>query len=117
MVKIRLRTVKGDAESIHNSLTESPNQCIFNVYTWRFILVTKIQKWGNSLGLRIPKSLANEAGVEEGSAVDIFLEEDRLVIRPLRTARYRLSDMLSKVCEDNLHEEISTGDAVGREVW
>ena len=80
-------------------------------------MVTKIQKWGNSLGLRIPKSFANEAGVEEGSAVDLFLEGDRLVIRPLKTARYRLSDLLSQVKEDNLHDEISTGDAVGRESW
>ena len=80
-------------------------------------MVTKIQKWGNSLGLRIPKSFAKEAGVKEGSAVDIFLVGDRLVIRPLRNEKYQLSDLLSQVREDNLHEEISTGDAVGREVW
>lgn len=78
---------------------------------------TKLVKWGNSLGLRIPKSFAKEAGVEEGSAVDISLEGDRLVIRPVRTARYRLADLISRVREDNLHEEISTGDAIGREVW
>jgi antitoxin MazE len=80
-------------------------------------MVTKIQKWGNSLGLRIPKTFAKEAGVEDGSSVDISLEEDRIVIRPLRTARYQLSDLLSQVQEDNLHEEISIGDAVGREAW
>lgn len=80
-------------------------------------MVTKIKKWGNSLGLRIPKSFAEEAGVGDGSAVDIFLEGDRLVIRPLRRERYRLSDLLSQICKDNLHEEISTGDAVGREAW
>ena len=80
-------------------------------------MVTKIQKWGNSLGLRIPKSFAKEAGVEEGSAVDLFLEEDRLVIRPLRNKRFKLSDLLSQVSEDNRHEEIPTGDAVGRESW
>jgi antitoxin MazE len=98
-------------------LTESPNKCIFIVYTWRLDMVTKIQKWGNSLGLRIPKSFAKEAGVEEGSAVDIFLEGDRLVIRPVRRERYRLSDLMSQVRKDNIHEEISTGDAVGREAW
>ena len=76
-------------------------------------MVTKLMKWGNSLGLRIPKSFAKEAGVEEGSAVNISLEGDRLVIRPLRTARYQLSDLLFQVREDNRHEEISTGDAVG----
>jgi len=102
---------------MQDGLTGSQNQCIFIVYTWRLNMVTKIQKWGNSLGLRIPKSFAKEAGVEEGSAVDIFLEGDRLVIRPQRTARYRLSDLMSQVREDCLHEEISTGDSVGREAW
>ena len=80
-------------------------------------MVTKIKKWGNSLGLRIPKSFAKEAGVEDGSDVDISLEEDRIVIRPLQRGRYHLSDLLSRVRDDNLHEEISTGDAVGREAW
>ena len=80
-------------------------------------MVTKIQKWGNSLGLRIPKTFAKEAAIEEGSAVDISLEEDRLVIRPVRTERYQLSELLSQVRKDNLHEEIVTGDAVGREAW
>ena len=80
-------------------------------------MVTKIQKWGNSLGLRIPKSFAKEAGVENGSAVDIAIEEDRIVIRPLRSEVFQLSDLLSQVREDNLHEEISTGDAVGKEAW
>lgn len=80
-------------------------------------MVTKLVKWGNSLGLRIPKSFAKEAGVEEGSAVDISLEGDRLVIRPVRKARYRLSNLISRIRNDNLHEEISTGEALGRELW
>jgi len=80
-------------------------------------MVTKIQKWGNSLGLRIPKSFAKEADIEEGSSVDISLEGDRLVIKPMRVAQYKLSELLSKITEDNRHEEIITGDAVGEEVW
>jgi len=80
-------------------------------------VVIKILKWGNSLGLRIPKSFAKEAGVEEGSKVNISLEGENLVIKPVRPPRYRLSDLLSKVCEDNIHYEISTGDSVGREVF
>ena len=80
-------------------------------------MVTKIQKWGNSLGLRIPKSFAEEAGVEEGSAVDISIDSGRLVIRPLRSSRYELRELLLEVTEDNLHDEIPTGDAVGRETW
>lgn len=80
-------------------------------------MVTKILKWGNSLGLRIPKSFAKEAGVEEGSAVDISLDGDRIVICPVPPVQYHLADLVSQVREDNIHEEISTGDAAGREVW
>lgn len=80
-------------------------------------MVIKILKWGNSLGLRIPRAFAREAGVEEGSKVDISLEGESLVIKPIRPTRYRLSNLLSKVREDNIHEEISTGDAVGRELY
>jgi len=80
-------------------------------------MVTKIQKWGNSLGLRIPKSFAVDAGVEEGSEVDISIEGDRLVIRAVRPARYELKELVSLIREDNIHEEIPTGKRVGREVW
>ena len=80
-------------------------------------MVTKILKWGNSLGLRIPKSFAKEAGVEEGSAVDISLDGDRIVIRSASPVRYRISDLVSEIREDNIHEEIPTGDSTGREGW
>ncbi len=80
-------------------------------------MVTKILKWGNSLGLRIPKAFAKEAGIEDGSAVDISLDGDRIVIRPATPVQYQLTDLVSLVREDNIHEEISTGDTTGREVW
>ena len=80
-------------------------------------MVIKILKWGNSLGLRIPKSFAKETGVKEGSSVDISIDGNRLVIRPVRPIKYKLSEMLSRVCEDNIHDEISTGEAEGGEAW
>ena len=80
-------------------------------------MVTRILKWGNSLGLRIPKFFAEQAGVKEGSSVDITLEGDHLVIRAMVSKEYQLSELLSEVREDNIHDEISTGGAVGREVW
>ena len=80
-------------------------------------MVTKIQKWGNSLGLRIPKSLAMEAGVEEGATVDISVDAGRFVIRPIGKNRYELAELLTEVREDNLHYEIATGGATGREAW
>ena len=80
-------------------------------------MVTKIQKWGNSLGLRIPKSFAEETGIEEGSPVDISLNGNRLIIRAVRKPRYKLARLLSKVKKSNLHGEIPTGGPVGRETW
>jgi antitoxin MazE len=77
----------------------------------------KIRKWGNSLGLRIPKLLAEQTGVREGSAVEISVEEERLVITPVRVEAYRLNDLLERVTRDNLHDEVDFGDPQGREVW
>jgi antitoxin MazE len=78
-------------------------------------MLTKIQKWGNSLGLRIPKSFAEQTGVKAGSTVDISIENGRLIVRSVRARPYKLEDLLSGVKKSNLHDEISTGEAVGRE--
>jgi len=78
---------------------------------------TKIQKWGNSLGLRIPRALAAEAQVEEGQAIDLTVENGCLQIRPLRLRRYVLGELLKGVTPDNIHGEISNGRPVGREIF
>jgi antitoxin MazE len=78
---------------------------------------TRIQKWGNSLGLRIPRSIAAEAQVKEGATVDLSVDSGRLVVRPCRPRRYALADLLRKVSRQNLHGEVSTGKPSGREAW
>jgi antitoxin MazE len=78
---------------------------------------TKIQKWGNSLGLRIPRSFAAEAQMEEGATVDLSVKDGRLLVRPLRVRKYSLNRLLRKVSRQNLHREVATGRAVGREAW
>ena len=78
---------------------------------------TRILKWGNSLGLRIPKSFAEEAGVEAGSEVDLAIEDGDLIVRPRRRPRYELNELLLRVSENNLHREIDTGDPAGEEAW
>lgn len=80
-------------------------------------MVTKVQKWGNSLGVRIPKTFAAEAEITAGSAVDVSVENGELVLRPMRSKRYVLSAMLRRITPKNIHREIVTGDPVGREVW
>ncbi len=78
---------------------------------------TKIQRWGNSLGLRIPKSFAEQIEIEAGSEVDLLVKEGEVIIRPRRGPRYNLSDLLHGITAKNIHEEIETGGSVGREVW
>jgi antitoxin MazE len=75
---------------------------------------TSIQKWGNSLALRIPEGLAEKAGLDEGSLIDLQLIEGRLVIVP---ASDSLDHLLTQINDDNLHDAVDTGDAVGNEVW
>jgi antitoxin MazE len=77
-----------------------------------------VKRWGNSLALRIPRSVAAEAGVEEGAPIDLRVEDGAIVARPL-TARvtYDLKTLLRKVKKSNLHGEVSTGRRRGREAW
>lgn len=81
-------------------------------------MLTKVQKWGNSLGLRIPKSFALEAAVHDGSTVDLTVSAGQLIIRPVEPRKgYELSTLLDQVTEENLHGEISTGEPQGAESW
>lgn len=77
----------------------------------------QIQKWGTSLAVRIPKAIAVESNISQGSEVDLKLEKGRVVLIPIEPSVYTLEDLLAEVNADNLHEEVDTGDAVGREVW
>ncbi len=78
---------------------------------------TRVQKWGNSLALRIPKPLANQVGIDENSPVSLTLRGEELVIVPVTPPPLKLSDLLAQVTEHNLHGEVDTGPEVGRESW
>jgi len=78
---------------------------------------TQVQKWGNSLALRIPKPLANEVHLTEGSLVDLAVRGETLCATLITPARYRLEELLAQVTPENLHGEVSTGHAVGNEIW
>ena len=75
-----------------------------------------IQKWGSSLAVRIPSSLAKELDVKEGTPVEITTEEGALVVTVERRPRYRLKDLLKDCRPEQLHGEIDWGEDVGREV-
>ncbi len=76
-----------------------------------------IQKWGNSLALRIPKSFATHSSIEQGSVVDLSLDNGRLIVEPTKEPEYSLKDLLARVTRKNLHSEVDFGAPVGREVW
>jgi antitoxin MazE len=78
---------------------------------------TKVQKWGNSLALRIPKAFAIDAQIENNSVVEVSLIDGRIVIKPIFTHDWSLEQLLSGVTSNNIHRETDTGDAVGNEVW
>ena len=78
---------------------------------------TRIQKWGNSLALRIPKSFANEVGLEQDSPVEMSLEDGKLVIEAAPKSKLSLRRLLAQVTKDNRHAELDTGSAAGREIW
>ena len=80
-------------------------------------MVTKIQRWGNSLGLRIPKGLARGAQVREGTTVMLAVRNGRLIVAPVRRHAYDLESLLARVSRKNLHAAVDTGERVGRESW
>ena len=77
----------------------------------------QVQKWGNSLALRIPKPFATEVQVEEGTLVDLSVVKGKLVVTPATRKKTTLSQLLAKVNRTNVHGEVETGPSVGREAW
>jgi len=80
-------------------------------------MITKIQKWGNSLAVRIPRSVAQDSHMGSGKEVEVVVQDGRIVIAPVRRRHFTLDDLLKGVTAKNRHSEIATGPAAGREVW
>ncbi len=77
----------------------------------------RIQKWGNSLAVRIPKAFAAEVGLREDGPVQMTVREGTLVITPATRPEYRLADLLAGVTPENIHAEAATGEPRGDEAW
>jgi len=78
---------------------------------------TKVQKWGNSLAIRVPRPFAEELGLRQDSDVDLLLEQNELVVKPVSSPRFSLHDLLSGITDDNRHHEVETFGPVGDEAW
>jgi antitoxin MazE len=82
-------------------------------------LKTSVQKWGNSLAVRIPKSFAGELGLAENAPVAMTLEDGALLVRPERELTWDLGSLLARVTDENLHpcweaEGTGAGTAAGQ---
>ena len=79
---------------------------------------SKIQKWGNSLAVRIPKSFAAQTEIEQNSIIDLSVEDGKIIVEPERKKpKYTLEELLDGITEENLHGEIDFGKPVGKELW
>jgi antitoxin MazE len=92
---------------------------IHRLYIGRFAMLAKIQKWGNSQGLRIAKNLLTDVRLAVGDEVDISVKEGIMIVTPAKRirGRHRIEDLVAKIPEDYQPSEVDWGEPAGKEVW
>lgn len=78
---------------------------------------TKIQKWGNSLGVRLPKSITEKKSLKAGMRVEVSESDSKILIEAVPDAPVSLSEMVAGIREDNMHAESNWEAPQGKEVW
>ena len=79
-------------------------------------MMTRVQKWGNSLGVRLPKFVAQQIHIVKGTAGDIGVRNDEIIVRPAPKKRFSLKDLVAAIKPENLHSEVPSGHRVGKEL-
>jgi antitoxin MazE len=77
---------------------------------------TILKKWGNSLAVRIPKYIIDDAELQNNSELDIYVSEGKIILRPISKKTFTLDSLLEGINETNIHMEIETGPSIGKEV-
>lgn len=82
-------------------------------------MITRVQKWGNSQGLRLNKELLSEVEINVGDAVDVAVRDGALLVTPVRRVRggHDLRELVERIPQDYEPGEFDWGPPVGREVW
>ena len=78
---------------------------------------TRAQKWGNSLAIRVPKSVATQVGIKAQDDLEIEVQDGTVVLKPHLRRVYRLDELVKRITRKNIHGEIDSGVPVGREIW
>ena len=82
-------------------------------------MLAKIQKWGNSQGLRLAKTLLADVHIGVGDEVDIAIKDGIIIVSPAKRTRGRhnLKDLVARIPENYQASEVDWGEPVGKEVW
>lgn len=82
-------------------------------------MVTKVQKWGNSQGLRVSKEMLDKAQISLGDEVQVSVRNGRIIVEPLHKVRgrYQLDDLLAKIPKKYRAQEVDWGSPMGKEAW
>ena len=80
------------------------------------VIRSKIKKWGNSLGIRLPKAVVAQLHLADNSAVEMRIKENRIIITPA-APEYTLKGLLEKVSRKNIHEVAAAGSPAGHDIW
>ncbi len=78
---------------------------------------TRMQKWGNSLALRIPKLVCKEAGLKHNSRVSVTMNKRKIIIEAVPQDALSLEDLLDGITDDNVHGDTDGGGPVGAAIW
>ena len=78
---------------------------------------TTIQKWGNSLAVRVPRSMAQKLALRVGSTVAMREEKKTIIIRAAPKTRKSLKALIAMIRPENMHEEMDWGKPAGKEIW
>lgn len=76
---------------------------------------TTAQKWGNSMAVRVPKDIAEKAGIKVKDPIDIEVVDGNIVLTPQLQRKYRLDELVKGITKENLHDEVDFGGPLGRE--
>ncbi|MFC6592332.1 AbrB/MazE/SpoVT family DNA-binding domain-containing protein [Deinococcus lacus] len=80
-------------------------------------MTAQIQKWGNSLALRIPKAIAEQVGIAQSSEIEFIVQDGKIIISPVQPKQYDLAALVAQITPENLHGETDWGAPQGREEW
>lgn len=82
-------------------------------------MLSKVQKWGNSQGLRFTKALLQEAQINVGDEVNVSVQKGRIIVESATKVRgrYDLKELVAKIPQEYQAEELEWGEPIGKEVW